>query len=368
MKYTPKVMIIIVTLILLGGLSVAFLLPPNLPETSENTAPISDESSPLLDDRVNLEESPSFEPIFEPTTILFTGDVMLGRYVETLMNRNGLNYPFTYWSEFDKGHDYTVMNLEGPIVTNHRQTPDFTTQFSFDARIVDVLNDNNVTHITLANNHTLDQGVVGFQQTQQYLEQGGISHFGHQSRSVAEDVVVETLGNQKEVVWIGLNEAVSPHFSLTEAETLVQEFREQYPDAVLILNIHWGDEYQLTSNQKQQTIAHTLADSGADFIIGHHPHVVQEVELYNGVPIFYSLGNTIFDQYFSQDTQEGLLVYLTLDSDWQIEILPIESDMSRPKPMSQERKGDFIQELIERSPSIQAECLVESQLMGSCQL
>lgn len=73
----------------------------------------------------------------------------------------------------------------------------------------------------------------------------------------------------------------------------------------MIVNIHFGTEYQKKHNKTQENIAHTLVDNGAAIIIGHHPHVVQDSETYKGVPIYYSLGNFIFDQPFPE-TLEGL--------------------------------------------------------------
>jgi len=79
----------------------------------------------------------------------------------------------------------------------------------------------------------------------------------------------------------------------------------------VIVNIHWGEEYDLNFNKIQKEIAYQLIDDGADVIIGHHPHVVQEVEVYKGRPIFYSLGNFIFDQMWSEETKKGAVVELT---------------------------------------------------------
>jgi len=77
---------------------------------------------------------------------------------------------------------------------------------------------------------------------------------------------------------------------------------------LIIVNIHWGVEYQHYFNSVQQKAGRLLVDSGAELVIGHHPHVVQGLEIYQGKPIFYSLGNFIFDQYFSADVKNGLAV------------------------------------------------------------
>jgi poly-gamma-glutamate synthesis protein (capsule biosynthesis protein) len=73
----------------------------------------------------------------------------------------------------------------------------------------------------------------------------------------------------------------------------------------LIVSYHFGNEYQATSTLRQKTLAHLAIDSGADAVVGSHPHVVQELETYHGKPIAYSLGNFVFDQYFSTSTMAG---------------------------------------------------------------
>ncbi len=82
----------------------------------------------------------------------------------------------------------------------------------------------------------------------------------------------------------------------------IKKYRQK--NTIVIVNIHWGQEYEKKHNQKQEDMAHKMIDAGARLIIGHHPHVVQEEEIYNGIPIYYSLGNFVFDQIFPE-TLEG---------------------------------------------------------------
>jgi poly-gamma-glutamate synthesis protein (capsule biosynthesis protein) len=112
---------------------------------------------------------------------------------------------------------------------------------------------------------------------------------------------------------------------------------------LVIVEMHWGTEYEHQFSRRQQEIARKLVDNGADIIIGHHPHVVQGMEIYGNKPIFYSLGNFIFDQYFSPDTQEELGVKIT----WQkneiaIELIPLFSTGSRLQIMETEKKETFL--------------------------
>lgn len=295
--------------------------------------------------------------------ILAVGDIMLGRFVETLMNRNGENYPFTYMTDFLSNQDVVLGNLEGPILTNHRQTPDFTTSFSFKPKVAELLKTAGFTHLSIANNHTFDKGESAFAETQKYLNEAGIVQFGHPREASNLYVKAEKI-NDIGIVWIGLNEAVSKYFDLEEAVALIIEIQKLYSDYQIIVNIHWGIEYKNSSNDFQKKIAHDLIDNGADLIIGHHPHTVQEIENYKGKLIIYSLGNFIFDQYFSRDTQEGLAVNLTLNTEGleSAELIGVSIDKSRPKKMSPERESEFMTELASRSLTFTPEAIKSKQI------
>ena len=118
----------------------------------------------------------------------------------------------------------------------------------------------------------------------------------------------------------------------------------------MIVFLHWGEEYQLISSSSQRKLAHSLIDAGADLIIGSHPHVVQEIEKYKGKLIFYSLGNFIFDQYFSRETQKGLAVSLELYPSRIIyKLYPYTLFHSQPKLMNEKEREWFLNNLAEKS-------------------
>jgi poly-gamma-glutamate synthesis protein (capsule biosynthesis protein) len=111
----------------------------------------------------------------------------------------------------------------------------------------------------------------------------------------------------------------------------------------VIVNVHWGVEYKRNSRKAEQDLAHWFVDQGVTAVIGGHPHVVQEMEIYKGAPIFYSLGNFIFDQYFSTDTQEGVSVGLTLNDGKvkDVYVFPFYGVKSQVQLMEGERKAKF---------------------------
>jgi len=114
--------------------------------------------------------------------------------------------------------------------------------------------------------------------------------------------------------------------------------------------VHWGEEYKLINSLAQQGLAHKIIESGADLIIGHHPHVVQNIEKYQGKLIFYSLGNFIFDQYFSPDTQQGLAVGLEIYPDRLVcRLFPLQINLSQPVLMERNKANEFLIQLAKRS-------------------
>lgn len=141
-------------------------------------------------------------------------------------------------------------------------------------------------------------------------------------------------------------------FIVKEEEIIktIKTVKSLNPDNFLIVSMHWGEEYKLINSPAQQKLAHQLIEAGADLIIGHHPHVVQNIEKYQGKLIFYSLGNFIFDQYFSSDTQQGLAVGLEIYPDRLVcRPFPLQINFSQPVLMEQNKASEFLIQLAKRS-------------------
>lgn len=285
----------------------------------------------------------------DPVDILFVGDIMVGRYVETLMDKSGEDYPFLKIDDLLKNHDMVIGNLEGPIPTVHSQTPNNVMVFSFKNSTPALLKQYYFTDVTLANNHTLDQGETNFIHTVDVVEAAGLGVIGHPAK-VDEQFVLRKTINDKDFIFVGFHDATR-RLDDAAAQALLEKLTAEQPD-YLIVTIHWGIEYQLESSARQQELAHMFIDAGADMVIGHHPHVTQEVEEYNGKIIFYSLGNFIFDQYFSTDTEQGLAVGVELTDDTtRYTLFPLESHMSQPSRMNESTVPQWLEALAKRSDS-----------------
>lgn len=258
------------------------------------------------------------EPDTEPITMLVFGDMMMGRYVWTLMGENGHDYPLEYFPELvetmDPNPDFIWANLEGPISDANYRNPGTAMIFNFRPEVIEVLKKYGFNLLGLANNHAFDMGEYGNTQTRLNLTEAGIHHFGH-AQEIREETSWSTTINDTTLTFLGFNDTVQDHLDYEAAITLIRE-SEESADFTLV-SIHWGTEYRTTATPEQREYARQFVESGADAVIGHHPHVIEDREWIpgpdgQGRPVYYSLGNFIFDQYFQQNVQEGLALTLTL--------------------------------------------------------
>lgn len=307
-------------------------------------------------------QSPSYD------SLTFVGDVLLARNVEYLMNTKGAPYPFAglALNSFSR-RPAVVGNFEASIPTVHVPTPAKMLRFSVAAALVPALPAAGFTHLSLANNHTNDFGGQGIQSTVSTLEKNGLTAFGRP----------QTL-DRSAVEFVRLDEVVIALIAVHTLERLptYSELKEVFTYAAArsdfqAVYVHWGTEYTNTHNTRQREAAERFVDAGADLVVGHHPHVVQDIQLVNGVPVFYSLGNYIFDQYDSVSTQEGLLLHLELaTAQPRIALVPVSSvgTLSQPHLMSAQKHAEFLAELAERSDAMLSDFITAGQILIDIQV
>jgi poly-gamma-glutamate synthesis protein (capsule biosynthesis protein) len=245
-----------------------------------------------------------------PISLVFVGDMMFDRSVEKLIDENGATYPFEKISDFLKQADLAIGNLEGPIVKKTIQFPRSSLKFAFSEKTVGGLNFAGFDLLNLANNHTQNMGQDGLKETRETLKSANMDSFG--------DPLVcskDFLFKKDNLIFLGFNKTFPSTCPDEDILNAIKEIKLSNPESFLIINIHWGSEYQLKNSKQQQELAYKIIDNGADLIIGHHPHVVQNIEKYKNKMIFYSLGNFVFDQYFSVETQKGMVVNLEIYPD-----------------------------------------------------
>lgn len=240
--------------------------------------------------------------------IMFVGDIMVGRDVETNIDKKGFDYMFASVTPMFMD-TMTIANLEGPIPAVHQHTSNLGFQFSFRPDIIQKLSDIGLDAVSLANNHGYDHGVAGYENTKKVLGETGVAYFGNYVNTAND--YFETDINGKKVIVFGIN-VINDNFDRDSAVSNAKVLAEKNPDAMVIAFMHWGNEYDVIHNAYQEKLAEDLIDGGVDAIIGSHPHVVQDVETYKGAQIYYSLGNFVFDQYFSSSTQNSLVVLMDI--------------------------------------------------------
>ncbi len=246
----------------------------------------------------------------EKISILFGGDMMFDRAVRTIGEEKGGDFLFSCVEELLSEADFVVANLEGPITDNLSVSVGSIPEgegnytFTFPIGTAELLARHNIWLVSLGNNHIENFGREGVVQTLDYLKKSNVKFFGDPISYTS----VSTKINDVPLAFISFNEFDT---SVTVRES-VDRTTEQIKKTKLfglipIVYTHWGDEY-VEPPQRVREWAHAFVDAGAEIVIGSHPHVVQEHELYKEKHIYYSLGNFIFDQYWEEAVRNGLLL------------------------------------------------------------
>ena len=246
--------------------------------------------------------------------VIFGGDMMFDRSIRKTIDEYGGNYIFSCIDETLKGADFIIANLEGPITENLSISASSTPgdgknyTFTFATSTAPLLFAHNIRIVNLGNNHIQNFGVDGVLSTISLLSNSKISFFG----DPISDTILEIEAKKVKLAFIGYNEFSSKNISHPgegSASTSIMQVESERANGYLpIVYTHWGVEYATTSPERIQKLAHRFIDAGAEIVIGSHPHVVEENEIYKGKNIYYSLGNFIFDQYFSVAVRHGLLL------------------------------------------------------------
>ena len=278
-----------------------------------------------------------------PQKLLFVGDIMLDRGVrERIEAAQDPPFPFLFVRDTLRQADIAFANLEGPI-TDRGVRSGSIYSFRFEpVGTVNALADAGFDILSLANNHILDYDGTGLADTLSILSKNGLSGVGAgKNYTEANTPIFITRGDARYAFLAYTN--LYPE-SLEAGETLgVSDFgnaEHAIRDAreaadIVIVSLHWGEEYRSVSNEYQRSIAHAFIDAGADLIVGHHPHVAQELERYRGGYIAYSLGNFVFDQAFSEETRRGAMLEVIVQKN------QIESARLIPISISSEFQPDF---------------------------
>ena len=251
-------------------------------------------------------------------TLVAVGDLMFSRTVGLKVAENGgPDAAFERVRDYLRSGDITFGNLETALTPGRAIQPGEMT-FRSDPAVAASLAAAGFDVISLANNHVPNFGAAGVMDTLKYLDAARVGHAGAGADAAAAraPAVIERSGLR--FAFLAYNDAdVVPadYFAAPDRPgTAVMDVGSLRTDVaaaraaadIVVVSMHSGTEYVPGPNKRQVAFAHAAIDAGADLVIGHHPHVVQTVETYAGKPILYSLGNFVFDQGWSRETQDGL--------------------------------------------------------------
>lgn len=293
---------------LVGGLMIGISFGILQSKTSHSVS-IEETVNELISDSAAqaASESASFDNL---VTLLFTGDVMLGRSVNQriIINKNR-SWPFLYVVDELKEADITYINLESPLISECPST-DKGMKFCGDLGNVDGLVSAGVDVASVANNHATNYGSEGLTETVNILQDKGISVVG-----TGSSVTLSRKGSNYN--FLSYND-VGRYQGIAQADSSI--LKAQIKSAkelggLVVVGFHWGEEYKTQPTPRQISLAHMAIESGADLIIGSHPHWVQTKEIYMNKTIYYSLGNFVFDQEWSAETKKGLAVRFSYRGD-----------------------------------------------------
>lgn len=255
----------------------------------------------------------------DTVTFCAAGDVLLDRGCRMMTRLHGFDYLFESVRDFVQSSDLALCNLEGPLSAKKRTSVE-NMRFCADSVYVEVLKRSGFDVFCLANNHILDYGRQALMETRNILEINGLAAVGAGKNK--SEAASARLIQKNGYAFAFLAFAAVPYFgaglnadlpcpAIADSATVRAEVEKCRPGAdYVIVTFHWGVEYAARPNKEQMRLARLCIDSGADLVIGHHPHVIQSIEKYRGKFILYSLGNFVFDQH-KPEQRESILFACT---------------------------------------------------------
>ncbi len=258
------------------------------------------------------------EPV---VSVVFAGDIMLEGGPDRAIRRG--RDPFAGVAHLFKGADIRLGNLECVVATVGSAEPEKPNVFRVHPRGLKYVQ-RHFDAVGLANNHSGDYGPQAFAQMLGLLKRSGLGYYGggHNLKEAHTPLILERQGLR--IAILGYDEFQPRNFEAdhdrpgvawSEDEQVVRDItdaRRVWKADVVIPVMHWGWEEPI-ANARQRALARLMIDAGADAVIGGHPHQLQDTDIYKGKPVFYSLGNFVFEGFPDKVNNIGWVVRLTLD-------------------------------------------------------
>jgi len=271
----------------------------------------------------------------ETLTVVLTGDILLDRGVRQVIHHYGVDHLFSRGVDsVFRSAQVVVGNLECPATKI--KAPVFK-RFIFRAEPewLTALKRHGVTHLNLANNHSIDQGRKGLLDTKRNIVEAGMVPIGagNNMQEAAQPVL---LASSPRRVWLvpSLRLALENYAYLPDKPCVSQEsmeallervfqLRKKDPQAVIIVSLHWGGEHMQKPVPRQRLEARRLLQAGADILVCHHTHTLQTIEDYRGKKIYYSIGNFIFDPTKPLNCEACMVRLRIKKDDLDVETIPV---------------------------------------------
>lgn len=290
-------------------------------------------------------------------TISIAGDVLMDSSIRWQIDRNGIEYPWEMVKEHFQEDTLTMVNLETSITNKGTKWEDKQYNFRSDPKNLQAMNEAGIDVVGLANNHTLDYGYDGFLDTLSHIDKSGIKRAGGGKnwKEAMEGTIIEKENTKIGILafsrvapdvkwWATKNSPGIVGAYDSQLVGALNQIKEMKNDVdILLLSIHWGVELSTTPRKVEIDLAKKLIDAGADIIMGHHPHVLQGVEIYKGKPIFYSLGNFVFGSK-NEITASTMIAQINIiDKNIDnIKIIPCTINLGRPIPVQGDERVEKI--------------------------
>lgn len=259
----------------------------------------------------------------EPVKVALIGDIMLGRKVGEYIKKEGPNYPFKNVYNRLKTADITFANLETPTCV----TGEFINLFRAHPSAIEGLVTSGIDVVSLANNHILDYHQECMLETWEHLSKVGIKQIGSgmSLKEATEGVILEVNGlrvgflaytetwflySRAGIKWVAEDYPGVAPIDKVQIVKDIKRLKQIEKADIVIVSLHWGIEYSLKVTKEEELLAKAIIDAGGDVVFGHHPHVIKPWGYYKEKPVFYSVGNFIFDPLKPPLTEKGLLVEL----------------------------------------------------------
>lgn len=298
-------------------------------------------------------------------SIVGVGDLMLGSWVTPILQREDVSYPFRGTSHYLRSGDVTIANLEAPFTTGGEP---FEKKYNFKVppELANGLKPAGISLVTLANNHIMDYGETGLLSTLETLEQLQIKYCGA-GRTLAEanqPAIVQM--RDKQIAFFGYSMTFPTEFYASDTTSgaaypepeLLQQTLEAWEKHVdyTVVSFHWSAEKLEIPKDYQVHFAHLAIDSGADLVLGHHPHVLQGLEIYKNRLIAYSLGNYVFGSYSDYARDSVILkAYLNEDGLFYAYCIPINVYNAEIEFQPKVLEGQIAKEVIHKLQRLSAD-------------